>query len=425
MVKKEKNIKNIKKIKIFFTSILFLIIFIFTIYTIVKLTQNTSSTFIIKKGKISQEEIQTGYIVRDETVIKGDNYKNGMIQIIDEGKKVAKNEEVFRYYSNSENGIKEEINKLNEQINNSIKNDNNLTYSSETKSIDEQIIQEIKKLNNVNNVQKINETKKDISTEINKKAEIISETSTNESELKKLLSQKKDYENRLASGSEYIKAPCSGILSYKIDGLESTLVPTDFSKYNKEFLDNLNLKTGQVIAKSEEEGKIVDNYKCYLLFTSGSNEAKNAKLGESIKIVLPSTKEITAKVEYITKEQNDDVTITISFSDGIDELLNYRKISFDIIWWSEEGYKVPTSAIIKKDNINYVIKNRAGYFQKVIVKVVKQTDDFSIITNYTMKELNEMNVKDSYKTSISLFDEILERPTEEQIKEMEKKEILQ
>lgn len=420
MVKKEENKKKIKKIKVLFTSIFILIILIFAVYTIIKLTKNTSSTFIIKKGKISQEETQTGYIIRNETVVKGDNYKNGMIPIIDEGKKVAKNENIFRYYSNSENGIKDEINKLNEKINDSIKNDKEITYSSETKSIDEQIEREIKKLNKVTDIQKIQEIKKSINSDINKKAEIISNTSSNESELKKLLNQKKDYENRLSNGSEYIKAPNSGILSYKIDGLESVLVSTDFSKYNKEFLDNLNLTTGQIISKSEEEGKIVDNYQCYLVFTSDSNEAKNAKIGDYIKIILPSTREIRAKVEYITKEQNDDVTITISFSDGIEELLNYRKISFDIIWWSEEGYKVPTSSIISKDNLNYVIRNRAGYFQKVLVKIVKQTDDFTIITNYSIKELNEINVEDGYKKSISLFDEILEKPTDEQIKEVEK-----
>ena len=202
MVKKEENKKRIKKIKVLFTSIFILIILIFAVYTIIKLTKNTSSTFIIKKGKISQEETQTGYIIRNETVVKGDNYKNGMIPIIDEGKKVAKNENIFRYYSNSENGIKDEINKLNEKINDSIKNDKEITYSSETKSIDEQIESEIKKLNKVTDIQKIQEIKKSINSDINKKAEIISNTSSNESELKKLLNQKKDYENRLSNGSE-------------------------------------------------------------------------------------------------------------------------------------------------------------------------------------------------------------------------------
>ena len=71
MVKKEENKKRIKKINVLFTSIFILIILIFAVYTIIKLTKNTSSTFIIKKGKISQEETQTGYIIRNETVVKG------------------------------------------------------------------------------------------------------------------------------------------------------------------------------------------------------------------------------------------------------------------------------------------------------------------------------------------------------------------
>ena len=43
-----------------------------------------------------------GYVIRDEVVVKGNQYKNGMEQIKSEGEKVAKNENVFRYYSKNE-----------------------------------------------------------------------------------------------------------------------------------------------------------------------------------------------------------------------------------------------------------------------------------------------------------------------------------
>lgn len=420
MVKKEKKKKHVNIIKILFTIIILLLLVIFLVYSIIKINKNTTSTFIIKKGKVSKEETQVGVIVRNETIIKGDNYKNGMIQIVDEGKKVAKNEAVFRYYSNSENGIKEEINTLNEKINEIIKDSGEETYSSETKSIDEKIEANYKKLNSQNDIQQIQEIKKNINNFINKKAEIIGELSPNESELKKLINQKKEYENRLTNGAEYINAPSSGLLSYKIDGLENVLVATDFSKYNRDFLENLNLKTGQIISKSQENGKIVDNSECYLIFTSNSEEAKNSKVGDYIKIVLPSTEEIKAKIIYITKEENGDSTITISFTDGIEELLSYRKISFDIIWWEEEGYKIPTSSIVKINDLNYVIRNRSGYLQKMLIKIVKQTQDFTIVTSYTSKEINEINVEDGVKKSISLYDEIIEKPTEEQLKEVER-----
>lgn len=420
MSKKEVNRKKNNGIKIFSTIIIFIVVIAIFVYSFAKIDSNTNQTFIIKNGKISDEETDIGYIIRDETVIKGENYKNGMIQIIDEGKKVAKNESVFRYFSNSEDGTKQEISKLTDEINRIIKESNTESYTTETKSIDEKIEANYKKLNTQNDLQQIQEIKKNINDLINEKAEVIGEASPKESELKKLINQKKEYENRLTSGAEYVKAPKSGLLSYKIDGFESVLVPTDFSKYNKEFLENLNLQTGQTISKSQEAGKIVDISFCYIIFNSNSEEAKSIEVGKYIKIAPPSTKEIKAKIEYITKEDDGSNTITVSITDGIEELLNYRKVSFDIIWWEEEGYKIPTSSIITIDNLNYVIRNRSGYLQKMLVKIIKQTQDFSIITSYSSSELNEINVEDGVKKSVSLYDEILENPTAEQIQETEK-----
>ena len=109
----------------------------------------------------------------------------------------------------------------------------------------------------------------------------------------------------------------------------------------------------------------------------------------------------------------------LSFSEGIEELTNYRKISFDIIWWSSKGYKVPNSSIITQNNLNYLIRSRAGYLEKVLVKVVKKTNNYSIITSYKSSEIKELNVDKKAKTSVLLYDEILLNPTENQIKSTE------
>lgn len=42
----------------------------------------------------------------------------------------------------------------------------------------------------------------------------------------------------------------SGVISYRVDGLEEDLSPENFSKFNKELLESYNLKTGQVVAAS-------------------------------------------------------------------------------------------------------------------------------------------------------------------------------
>ena len=73
--------------------------------------------------------------------------------------------------------------------------------------------------------------------------------------LKDLINQRDELENSLVEDSEYIKAPVSGIVSYRVDGLEQILTSEDFSIYNEEYLNNLDLKTGQIVDTSTEKGK--------------------------------------------------------------------------------------------------------------------------------------------------------------------------
>jgi len=86
--------------KVVVTVALLIVVLIgYCLYKVVALIQNPTNTFSVEQGKIYQEEAATGYIIREETVVKGNNYKNGMVQIKTEGERVAKNEAIFRYYS--------------------------------------------------------------------------------------------------------------------------------------------------------------------------------------------------------------------------------------------------------------------------------------------------------------------------------------
>ena len=57
------------------------------IYTIYLLIKQPTDIFIIEKGNLYQEETDIGYVIRNEKVIKGENYKNGMMQIKAEGER--------------------------------------------------------------------------------------------------------------------------------------------------------------------------------------------------------------------------------------------------------------------------------------------------------------------------------------------------
>ena len=404
--------KKRKKSKTILIYALLLIMTCYIAYTIYLLIKQPTDTFTVEEGKLYLEETRIGYIIRDETVVKGENYKNGMEQIKTEGEKVSKDEDIYRYYSNNEENLKQKIQELDLQIQEIMESQTDL-FSSDIKNLEAQIDEIVEQLKEITDVQKTQEYQKQISELITKKAKIAGELSPSGSYLNKLIQERSNYENQLNSGAEYIKAPKSGLLSYRVDGLEEKLTTADFGYLSKEYLEGLDLKTGKIVATSDECGKIIDNFNCYITTISDSQEAREAEIGDKVKIRLPSNDEVDAEIEYISNEGEDERLLVLKFDKQIEELISYRKISFDLIWWSDSGLKVPNKAIVEKDGLNYVVRNRAGYLNKLLVKIVRRNDKYSIVTSYTTDELKELGYSNSEINSykkITIYDEILINP---------------
>ena len=406
--------KKIRKGRVFAVVLILALVFIYAVYLVAKLVQNPTNTFMVTNGKISQEESDIGYIIREETVVKGQNYKNVMVKIKNEGEKVAKGDSVFRYYSSGEEELKNKIAELDVEIQSLMQNEKS-SFPSDVKLLESQIEKELDSIYGVNNAQKIQEYKKNINSYITKKAKI---SSPSNSRLKELLSQREEYENRLTSDSENVNAPESGIVSYRVDGLESVLTTENFTKFNKSFLQDLKLKTGQTVASNEEVGKIINNYQCYIVFNSNTNEAKNSKVGDTIKIRVQNSDTLKASVENIIDEDDESKTITVKITNDVEKLIAYRKISFDIIWWDAEGFRIPNEAIKEENGLSYVVRNRNGYYNKMLVKILKQNDEYCIVRQYKTEELEELGFTSSQIYSmrnIALYDEIVLNPTDEQM----------
>ncbi len=399
-------------------AILIILAFIiaFGIYKTIIFIQNPADTFSLEQGNIYEEERAIGYIIREETVLKGSNYKNGMEQKKSEGERVAKGEAIFRYYSNGEESLIKKIQDLDQKIEEAMENENQYP-TSDIRALEKQIEDKIASLYKVNEMQTILQTKKEISDNITKKAKIAGEYSPAGSYLKKLIDERSSYENQLNEGSEYLTAPISGVVSYKVDGYEEALNPKDFSNLSTDFLESLNLKVGQVIADSKEVAKIINNFECYIACTLDSKQAKEAKVGDEVTLRLTNDVEVSSKIEYISQE-DDKVLIVFNIDKQVKELISYRKISFDIIWWSFNGKKVPNEAIAyeqKGENqIAYVIRTRAGYQNKIYVKILKNNEKYTIIDNYTNTELKELGYTSEElqgRGLLTIYDEICRKPT--------------
>lgn len=407
------------KNKVFNIIKLILIIFIIAIivYKVIKLILVPTDISVVENGVISSEETAIGYVIREEKIAKGNDYQNGMYQIKTEGEKVANGDPIFRYYSNNEETLKTNIDELNDKIQEAMLGQTNL-FPGDIKAIENQIESKIDGLKSKNDMQEIAENKKDINTYITKKSKIAGELSEAGSYINSLIQEREKYQSELKLNSEYVDAPMSGVVSYRVDNLEEVLTPDNFEMLNKEFLNGLDLKTGQIVTTSNQMGKVINNYECYIATIIDSNEAKESELGKKVTLRLSTQDEVKATITYISEQENGSILIVFKINECVEKLIDYRKISFDIIWWKFEGLKVPKSAIIYDNGLSYVVRNRAGYYNKILVKILKESNNYCVVDNYNYEELKNIGYNDekiNNMKKISIYDEIVINPSLENI----------
>ena len=411
----EKKNVPIKKTAKVIISLGLVLVVVYVIFSLFKLISHPTDIFMVEQGNVSDEQLVEGYIIREETVIKGENYKNGMVQIKHEGERVSKDDVIFRYYSSNEEQLNKKIEELDRKIEEAKKSDSTIIYPSDMQVVEKDIDSKISEIHNTNDIQKINEYKNDINKLINKKMDIIAKASPENSYIKELVNERNEYVARLNSEGESAKSPVSGMVSYKVDGLESVLTTSNFGSYSRDFFNGLNLKTGQIVASSDECGKVVNNFKCNIATILKKDELREIEQGDNLKLRLSNGDEIPATVEYLINKENDDVLVVFEIEKDVEQLINYRKISFDIIFWSYSGLRVPNTSIIEEDGKSYVVRNRAGYLDKILVKVTRRNDSYSIITNYSTEELKELGYTSTEirnMRTITMYDEILTNPEE-------------
>lgn len=409
--KKKFNIDKKKILKILLPVCIIGVV-IYALYMLIQLIIVPADMIVIENGTIFSEESAVGYVIRDEKVAKGTNYDNGMLQIKAEGEKVAKGDPIFRYYSENEEALNTKIEELNVEIQEAMLGRTNL-LPGDVQAIDEQIDSKIDGLKSKNDLQEISEYKNDINTYITKKSKIAGDLSKAGTYINNLIKEREKYQSEIKENSEYVNAPISGVVSYRVDNLEEILTPNNFENLNEEFLNDLNLETGQVVTTSTEMGKVINNYECYIATVLESEDAKEAQVGQKIKLRLSTQNEIDAEISYVSEQDNKSTLIVFRIWDSVEQLIDYRKISFDIIWWQYDGLKVPKSAMYYDNGLSYVVRNRGGYYDKILVEILKENNNYCIVDNYDNSELKSLgyNTKEiSNMKKISIYDEIVINP---------------
>lgn len=411
MAKKKKKSKITKQIlgTILLSAIICFVIYIG--YLIVDLIANPTNSFIIQKDVLTSEESLEGYVIRDEQVIDCTQYGNEIVKVKEEGKRVAKGETIFRYYTANEDEIKKEIEDIDKELQEALSGQTDL-FPSDIKALDNKIEDTLREINNESSIQEIKELKETISNYILKKAKIAGELSPTGSYINNLTNQRTELEQTLYNATQYVSASTTGVISYRIDGLEEILTPNNFENLSEKSLKNLNLITGQKVVESDNQVKIINNFECYIAIYTKSEEAKKIEKEDKINIRVSNLEEQIAEVVYV-KDDDDIRIIVLKINAGVENLINYRKVSVDVIWWEKEGLKAPKSAIIYENGLSYVVRKRYGNLNKILVKVEQENEKYCIIRNYKTSELKELgySAEEINKLkNVDIYDEILVNP---------------
>ena len=334
-----------------------------------------------------------------------------LLGIVNEGTRVSKGEAAFRYYASNEDEITKQIEELDKEIDKALSEEGKDIYSPEIANLERQIKQELDNIYGENNLEAVREYQKRINNYTVKKGEIAGSLSPENSNIRNLVESRMALSNKLTSDSETIYSPKAGIISYRVDGLEDKikLNGEDFSYINSELLDGLGLNVCSSIPESKEAGKIVNNYNCYIACPIDTENSEVAEVGDKVTLRLPDSSEISAQIVQINEEKDKRIII-FKIKEKVEYLIEYRKISLEIIWWKYSGWKVSNSALIEKNDLTYIERNRAGVKEEILVKVLRQNDTYSIVENYSDDELLELGFSQDKIVDfpkIKLYDEII------------------
>ena len=402
----DKRNNNLK----FVFSIILAIFVIFVFFFSTSKLNNSVDFYTIENGEISYEEPAEAIIIRDEQLLSEEGYEKGITQIALEGEKVAKNSSVIRSYTADEDEKIKQIEDIDKEINKAIEENSINVLSSDIINIEAKIESYAEKLNGLNDIQKIEEIHKKIDDLMASKTRITADACPEGSAVKQLIKQKNTLLEELNNGANIVKSPTSGIVSYRIDGLEKTLKTNDFSYLNKEVFDSIEIKMGATIPLNNNNCKIINNFDCYIATFMNTEKANTANVGDEVTLRLTTGNILPAKIVYLGESTKDGRVIVFEIREGIENLIEFRKISMDVIWWDYSGYKVSNSVLISRDGKNYVQKYKTTSSEIILVKVKRQNDTYSIISNYTDEELFEMGLSQeeiNKRTKIKLYDRLL------------------
>lgn len=386
--------------------IVLLIILVFLIIYLSKSELKQKTIYTVVSGDIEHSVETNLYVIKNETVIDYDE-NQAITAIVEQGRRARENEVIATYQNDSYDEYQRQIAEIDKQIQTLVK-DLLDTYSADLINIENKILDYSNEVQGTTSYLKIQEYKTKLDELAYKKITVLANASPDSSAIRELLSQRENLENLSKTSDNTILTPISGVVTYKIDLLENTYDFNDIESYSYSDFDKL-ISAYDNNSNNDFGIKIVDNFKTYLLVKSQTGENDEyIKAGRNYKIRISDLENLVISATLVKNIKEGECNYSLFKIDNeVDALVDYRKLSCEVIWYTETGIAVPLNAIYKDEiqGYDYVLLVYGADYVRVPVKIISQSDSIALVENVEESEYKKYNLDTTFK--IELYDELV------------------
>lgn len=391
---------NIRIVVIAFILLVFIIVYkskdVFTHKTI----------YTVVNGDLESITETNLYLLKSENIVDY-NKEEAITAIVDQGKRASKYEAIATYQNESYADYQNQIAQIDKQIQSLIK-DMPETHSADITSIENKILKYASELQGTNSYSKIQEYKAKLDELAYKKITILANSSPENSAIRDLLSQREELVRLSKTSENTIWTDRAGIVTYKIDGLEGILDYGNITNYSAQELDNI-IEKYNTNGNNEFGIKIVNNFNAYLLVKTPKGENDDyIKEGRTYSIRVADLENTTLRVKLTKNIVEGDYNYSIfEIQNEIDSLVDYRKLSCEVIWNTISGMAVPLNAIYHDDeqNYDYVLMVYGTDYKRVAVNIKRKSDSIAIVENVDKSTAESYGLDTSFV--LEMYDELV------------------
>ncbi len=340
--------------------IIFSAIFIYLIITVLLYLTNPKVTiYEVREGSILRDTAYTGFIIRDESIIRSE--KSGYLNYLTpESSKVGAKTKV---YSISDEELKFKENK--EETDNLTPEEQTILFVK-TQSFSE----------NYNDSQ--------FSDVYTLKTDII-DTLESKSSMNKQ-AQIQELNKQLGDALTIYRAADDGIIVYSTDGYEN-ITP---DKITEDILNKKNYKKNSFtdntfIDANKPVYKLITNDKWTVVINLDAQTAKELEEKKSIKVRFTKDN-LTATASFAIQKSGNLNLGLLTFNSSMIRYAQERYLDIELILEDESGLKIPKSSVVKKEFYlvpeEYLTYGGNGNSRGVLIKTTNDTAEFLPVSIY-------------------------------------------